>query len=199
MSNSSSSSSSLRSRAPGKAPMVEPEQTRRIETRSLARKRLAIGGESSSRPTAAVPVEPVIPPVAGDRIADPLDDPVALRALVIHQGQLIQDLQERVNELELARFEEDKIRLGMQEAMHERHLRDDWVENLVHELTARVHYMQNPPPNPAPPAPEEVPEDEPEEDPEEEDPEEDPEEEPNEEIESDGDDSGSDGDGDIVD
>ena len=105
----SSSSSSQGTRAPGKAPMIETEKPRRIETRSLARKRLALGGESSSHPTAAVPVGSVLPPAARDGIVDPLDDPIALRALVVQQGQLIQDLQERVNELELARCHEDKV------------------------------------------------------------------------------------------
>ena len=93
MSTTSSSSGSQKSRAPGKAPMVEPEAPRRMETRSLTRKRRALGGESSSHPTAAVPVEPVLSTEAGDRTDNPLDDPGRLKEVVGYQGWLIRELK----------------------------------------------------------------------------------------------------------
>ena len=62
------------SRAPGKAPMVGSVTPRRMVTRFLARKRLAYGGESSSRPTASVPVSPVGPTEERDEPKKPQDD-----------------------------------------------------------------------------------------------------------------------------
>ncbi|KAF5808715.1 hypothetical protein HanXRQr2_Chr04g0148681 [Helianthus annuus] len=53
---STPSASSDQSRAPGKAPAATHSPPRQMETRAAYRKRLAQGGESSSRPTHALPV-----------------------------------------------------------------------------------------------------------------------------------------------
>ncbi|KAF5803598.1 hypothetical protein HanRHA438_Chr06g0282261 [Helianthus annuus] len=53
------SSSSDQSRAPGKAPAATHSPSRQVETRAAYRKRLAQGGESSSRPTHALSVNPI--------------------------------------------------------------------------------------------------------------------------------------------
>ncbi|MFS7992194.1 hypothetical protein Hanom_Chr12g01079421 [Helianthus anomalus] len=59
MSTSTSSLSSDQPRAPRKAPAVIRAPPRQVETRFAYHKRLARGGESSSRPTHAVPVNPI--------------------------------------------------------------------------------------------------------------------------------------------
>ncbi|KAF5798134.1 hypothetical protein HanRHA438_Chr07g0299861 [Helianthus annuus] len=56
---STSSASSDQPQAPGKAPAVTRSPPCQVETRSAYRKRLAQGGESSSRPTHALPVNPI--------------------------------------------------------------------------------------------------------------------------------------------
>ncbi|KAJ0915936.1 hypothetical protein HanPSC8_Chr06g0255721 [Helianthus annuus] len=53
---STPSASFDQSRAPGKAPAATHSPPRQMETRAAYRKRLAQGGESSSRPTHALPV-----------------------------------------------------------------------------------------------------------------------------------------------
>ncbi|MFS7977210.1 hypothetical protein Hanom_Chr10g00901421 [Helianthus anomalus] len=53
------STSSDQSRAPGKAPSDTHSPPCQVETPAAYRKRLSQGGESSSRPTHALPVNPL--------------------------------------------------------------------------------------------------------------------------------------------
>ncbi|KAJ0765519.1 hypothetical protein HanPI659440_Chr08g0304381 [Helianthus annuus] len=56
---STPSASSDQSWAPGKAPAATRSSPRQVETRATYQKRLAQGGESSSRPTHALPVNQI--------------------------------------------------------------------------------------------------------------------------------------------
>ncbi|MFS7990207.1 hypothetical protein Hanom_Chr11g01056071 [Helianthus anomalus] len=56
---STPSAISNQSRAPGKAPAATHSPPRQVETRAAYRKRLTQGGESSSQPTHALPVNPI--------------------------------------------------------------------------------------------------------------------------------------------
>ena len=110
MSNTSSPPPNAPTRAPGKEPMVESEPPRRMETHTLSRKRNASGEDSSSRPTAAVPVEPVPSTEAGEKIVNPLDEPERLKETVGYQGWLIRELRRQVRNLESTLRSEDRAR-----------------------------------------------------------------------------------------
>ena len=187
---SSSPSSAPKRRAPGKEPMIEPKHPRRMETRSVTSKKRALGGESSSHPTASVPVEPVPTPEVGEKDADLLAEVKDLRETVNYQRRMIWDLRREVSHLQATMREEDKAREELGREVNEQRERIEWLQGITLELSHRVHAMENPPPAPAPLAPEEEPEDE--------DPDEDPEEDPAEEAGNEGEDSGDDG-GDVVD
>ncbi|MFS8029480.1 hypothetical protein Hanom_Chr16g01522831 [Helianthus anomalus] len=180
---SAPSASFDQSRAPGKAPAATHSPPRQMETRAAYRKRLAQGGESSSRPTHALPVNSLS---AQAESAELNRRTIDLKAEAL-KGREVQGLILRDARVDHERLNSHAERIGMM----------DWR---VHQLEeARFAPEPEPAPVPAPPEPEaEESDEEPEE--EEEEPEEE-EEEPEEVSDNDGDDDdGSDlGDGDVDD
>ncbi|MFS7972139.1 hypothetical protein Hanom_Chr09g00841231 [Helianthus anomalus] len=209
---STSSASSDQSRAPGKAPADTHSPPRQIETRAAYRKRLAQGGESSSRPTHALPVNS-LSAQAESAVSKALRD---YNQILIEQNQVLMEQNQKLLRKELIRRTTDL----KAEALKGREvqgliLRDARVDHerlnshaeMIGMMDWRVHQLEEarfapepePAPVPAPPEPEvEGSDEEPEE--EEEEPEEE-EEEPEEVSDNDeDDDDGSDlGDGDVDD
>ncbi|KAM0054010.1 hypothetical protein Hdeb2414_s0006g00190321 [Helianthus debilis subsp. tardiflorus] len=225
---STSSASSDQSRVPGKAPADTHSPPRQMETRAAYRKRLAQGGESSSRPTHALPVNP-LSAQAESAVSKALRD---YNQILIEQNQVlmeqnqkllrkvdtqggrleaqekqIQELIRRTDDLKAEALKGREVQgLILRDARLD-HERLNSQAQLIGMIDWRVHHLEEarfapepePAPVPAPPEPEaEGPDEEPEE--EEEDPEEE-EEEPEEVSDNDGgDDDGSDlGDGDVDD
>ena len=225
---STSSASSDQSRAPGKAPADTHSPPRQMETRAAYRKRLAQGGESSSRPTHALPVNS-LSAQAESAVSKALRD---YNQILIEQNQVlmeqnqkllrkvdtqggrleaqekqIQELTRRTTDLKAEALKGREVQgLILRDARVDHERLNSHAERIgmmdwrVHQLEeARFAPEPEPAPVPAPPEPEaEESDEEPEE--EEEEPEEE-EEEPEEVSDNDGDDDdGSDlGDGDVDD
>ncbi|KAJ0524331.1 hypothetical protein HanHA300_Chr09g0299201 [Helianthus annuus] len=216
MSTSTSSSSSDQPRTPGKAPAVTRSPPRQVETRSAYRKRLAQGRESFSRPTNAIPVNPISAQTESavmkalreynqflieqnqtllEQNQFLLKQVTTLEGRVESQGEQLQVLFERTGELKQEALKGREVRgLIMGDARMDRK-RIDLHDGRLDELAWRVLQLEDPGPMPPSPAPEPAPAPaplEPEEDPDEEPegiPVEEREEDPEEEPEEEPDDS----------
>ncbi|KAJ0770354.1 hypothetical protein HanPI659440_Chr07g0256431 [Helianthus annuus] len=201
---STSSSSSGQSWAPGKAPAVTRSPPRHVETRSAYLKRLTQGGESSSRPTHVIPVNPVSTQTEfavmktlreynqffieqNQTLLEQnqflLKQVTTLEGRVESQGEQLQMLFGRTDELKQEALKGREVRgLVMGDARMDRK-RIDLHDGRLDELAWRVLQLEDPGPMPPSPAPEPAPAPtplKPEEDPDEE-PEGIPEDEPEEE------------------
>ncbi|KAJ0593017.1 hypothetical protein HanHA300_Chr03g0092341 [Helianthus annuus] len=189
---STSSSSSDQSRAPGKAPAVMRSPPCHVETRAASRKRLAQGGESSSRPTHATPVNPVSTQTESaliralkeyNRILIEQNQALieqnqvlqgqvtTLQGRVESQEEQLQVLYGRTDELKQEFLKGCEVRgLLMEDARLDRN-RINWLDGRLDEMAWRVLQLKDPGPTPPSPAPEPAPapaSPEPEEDPDEE-------------------------------
>ncbi|KAF5814384.1 hypothetical protein HanRHA438_Chr03g0122671 [Helianthus annuus] len=186
------SSSSDQSRAPGKAPAVTRSPPRHVETHAASCKRLAQGGESSSRPTHATPVNPVSTQTESaliralkeyNRILIEQNQALieqnqvlqgqvtTLQGRVESQEEQLQVLYGRTDELKQEFLKGCEVRgLLMEDARLDRN-RINWLDGRLDEMAWRVLQLKDPGPTPPSPAPEPAPapaSPEPEEDPDEE-------------------------------